>query len=398
MNFVFISPNFPDNYWLFCQGLKRLGVNVCGIGDAPYETLSEELKQNLNEYYRVDSLSNYDEMIKAIGYFTYRYGKIDWLESNNEYWLRQDALLRREFNIQTGIQLEAIDGYQCKSRMKEYYAKAGVKTARWCLSENLEELEAFANQVGFPLIAKPNIGVGAGNTHKINSMDELRSLVAAGFNEAMIFEEFIKGDVTSYDGIVNERGEILFETSHVYTASIMDAVNEHQGIGCYSRLSLPDELKQAGRKTVAAFNTRSRFFHFEFFVLSEDQPGVGNQGDVLGLEVNMRPPGGFLPDLINYANDFNIYQLWADMIVTNQTSMTSERPYSAVFMGRKDCLSYQYSLQDIRDEFKEAVLDIRRLPSVLAEAMGDVVVLARFKTTAEVERFVAACSRLADNS
>lgn len=100
------------------------------------------------------------------------------------------------------------------------------------------------------MIAKPNIGVGAGNTHKINSMDELRSLVAAGFNEAMIFEEFIKGDVTSYDGIVNERGEILFETSHVYTASIMDAVNEHQGIGCYSRLSLPDELKQAGRKTV----------------------------------------------------------------------------------------------------------------------------------------------------
>lgn len=397
MNFVFISPNFPDNYWLFCQGLKNLGVNVCGIGDAPYDTLSEELKKNLNEYYRVDSLENYDEMIKALGYFTYRYGKIDWLESNNEYWLRQDAKLRREFNIRTGIQIEDIDGYQRKSRMKEYYQKAGVKTARWCLSSNIQELEAFAQQVGFPLVAKPNIGVGAGNTHKINSMDELSELCAKGFDEEMIFEEFIQGNVTSYDGIVNERGEILFETSHVYTSSIMDAVNEHQGIGCYSRLQLPENLKQAGRRSVAAFNTKSRFFHFEFFILNQDQEGVGCKGDVLGLEVNMRPPGGFLPDLINYANDFNIYQLWADMIVTNQTSMTSERPYSAVFMGRKDCITYQCSLQDIRDEFKEAVLDIRRLPKVLAEAMGDTVVLARFKSTEEVERFVDACSRTIKN-
>ena len=23
MNFVFISPNFPENYWMFCRGLKK---------------------------------------------------------------------------------------------------------------------------------------------------------------------------------------------------------------------------------------------------------------------------------------------------------------------------------------------------------------------------------------
>ena len=55
MNFIFISPNFPTNYWRFCKELKDNGVNVLGIGDAPYEELSDALKGALSEYYRVDS-------------------------------------------------------------------------------------------------------------------------------------------------------------------------------------------------------------------------------------------------------------------------------------------------------------------------------------------------------
>ena len=32
-NFIFISPNFPDNYWHFCAELKKNGLRVLGIGD-----------------------------------------------------------------------------------------------------------------------------------------------------------------------------------------------------------------------------------------------------------------------------------------------------------------------------------------------------------------------------
>ena len=35
MNFIFISPNFPQTYWNFCERLRRRGVTVLGIGDAP---------------------------------------------------------------------------------------------------------------------------------------------------------------------------------------------------------------------------------------------------------------------------------------------------------------------------------------------------------------------------
>ena len=83
-NFVFISPNFPMTYWKFCAELKKNGMRVLGIGDSPYENLLQELRDSLDEYYKVSSLENYDEVFKAVAFFSFKYGKIDWLESNNE--------------------------------------------------------------------------------------------------------------------------------------------------------------------------------------------------------------------------------------------------------------------------------------------------------------------------
>ena len=102
-NFIFISPDFPDNYWKFCRELKNDGFNVLGIGDCPYNQLTEELKDSLSEYYWVTNLQNYDEVFRAVAFFTFRYGKIEYIESNNEFWLERDAMLRTEFNVKTGF-------------------------------------------------------------------------------------------------------------------------------------------------------------------------------------------------------------------------------------------------------------------------------------------------------
>ena len=126
-NFIFISPNFPTNYWKFCAELKKNGMNVLGIGDCPYDQLMPELRGALNEYYKVSSLENYDEVFRAVAFLTYKHGKIDWLESNNEYWLERDAMLRTAFNITTGFHTEDMQPVKYKSAMKANYAKAGIK-------------------------------------------------------------------------------------------------------------------------------------------------------------------------------------------------------------------------------------------------------------------------------
>ena len=71
-NCVFISPNFPTNYWKFCRELKNNGLNVLGVGDQPYDELSQDLKNSLTEYYKVGSLENYDEVYRAVAFFAFK--------------------------------------------------------------------------------------------------------------------------------------------------------------------------------------------------------------------------------------------------------------------------------------------------------------------------------------
>ena len=394
MNFIFISPHFPESYWLFCQGLKNNGVNVLAIADAPYESLSTNLKNSINEYYKVNSMENYDEMLRAVAFYTFKYGKIDWIESNNVYCLRQDARLRMDFNIANGLTFSHMDDFQSKSRMKTFYQKAQLPTARYCIVSTLENALEFIQEVGYPIVIKPDIGVGSSDTRKIRNQEELETYFKHPRMVKMIMEEYINGESFSFDGITDSHKKVLFMTSHQYTDSIMDSVNEQKTIGCYSYMNIPEDILDAGLRTVKAFNTRSRFFHFEFFRLNEDKEGVGKKGDILGLEVNMRPPGGFLPDMINYANDSNVYQLWADMIVHDKIEHVQHRKYSSGFIGRRDNLEYAHSTQEIQHKYGDNILMIKRLPKALAEGMGDEVIVARFPSEEEIRQFFAYCSEI----
>jgi hypothetical protein len=101
------SPHFP-NYRLFCYHLHMLGVNVLGLADEPYDLLSPDLKASLTEYYRVNDMHSYDELVRALGYLTHRYGKIDRIDSLNEYWLETEARLRTDFNIRTLAEINRV--------------------------------------------------------------------------------------------------------------------------------------------------------------------------------------------------------------------------------------------------------------------------------------------------
>lgn len=162
MNLVFISPNFPDNFRNFCDRLHRNGVNVLGIGDAPYDSLHDDLKNSLTEYYKVDNMEDYGQVYRAVAYFAFRHGRIDWIESNNEYWLELDAELRRDFNVGTGVHPDELALWKSKAAMKPVYKAAGIPSARQHRVSDVEAAKAFIEEIGgYPVFAKPTVGVGA---------------------------------------------------------------------------------------------------------------------------------------------------------------------------------------------------------------------------------------------
>ena len=386
-NFVFISPNFPDTYWRFCRELKNDGFNVLGIGDCEYFQLSNELRMSLTEYYKVNSLENYDEVYRAVAFFTFKYGRIDWLESNNEYWLEQDARLRTDYNITSGFKSEDIPKIKFKSKMKPFYKKAGVKVARYCIAKDIKTCKKFIGQVGYPVIVKPDNGVGANDTHKICSDDELKAFFDYKLPVSYIMEEFIQGEVNTYDAIVNGDGEPVFETGNVTPYSLMDVVVD-SGTCLFYILNKPyDDVRDAGRRVLKAFGVRSRFVHLEFFRLTCDQP-IGKKGEVVALEVNMRPSGGISPEMMNIANSTDVYKIWADTIAYGGTSLqTGERFYCA-FAGRRDGKHYVYHEQDIRDKFGGNLKMVGRVPRALSGTMGDTMFVASFKSKEELDEFL----------
>lgn len=72
MNFVFISPHFPRTYWQFANRLKRNGVNVLGIGDCPYDSLDNNVRESLTEYYYVQNMQDYDQVFRAVAFFSFK--------------------------------------------------------------------------------------------------------------------------------------------------------------------------------------------------------------------------------------------------------------------------------------------------------------------------------------
>ena len=387
-NFIFISPNFPTNYWMFCRELKKNGLNVLGIGDQPYDELSDDLKNSLNEYYKVDNLENDDQVYRAVAFLIYKHGRIDWLESNNEYWLERDARLRTDFNITTGFQAADIPHIKYKSKMKEYYKRAGIPVARYHLVDGLEGCLEFAGKVGYPIVAKPDNGVGASHTFKIKDDQEMERFFELKWPDTpYIMEEFVNGEVNSYDAIIDSNGEPMFETGNVTPMSIMDIVNNKDNSIYYILKNLPNDTRLAGRATVKSFGVRSRFVHFEFFRLTKDQEGLGRKGDLVALEVNMRPCGGFTPDMIDFAHNTDVYKIWADMVAFDRSTMpVGENAYCA-FAGRRDGKDFVMSHKDILDKYGSHIKMVNRIPDVLAEAMGNQMYVAVFDYQRELDAF-----------
>ena len=387
MNYVFISPAYPVTCTQFCDRLHKHGVNVLGIGDVPYDTLNDQLKSSLMEYYFVDSLEDYDQVYRAVAFFIHKYGRIDWLESLNEYWLPVDARLRTDFNIAVGTREDRIGDLVRKSCMKRLFIEAGIPTARQHIVSDLEAAQAFVKEVGYPVIVKPDIGVGANGTMKINREDELLAFYSDLPQTPYVMEEFLSGDICTYDAILGPGCEPLFESMCTYPP-VIDSVQNDESIHFYTVPDVPVQLRDFGRKAAKAFGADRRFVHFEFINITKDYEGIGKAGDYAIMEVNMRPAGGHDPDMMNYAQSIDVFDIYAQMVTANGADIPEAADhYICAYAARKDGCSYARSPEEIMERYGGAIVMQEEMPPIDWPSMGRYVYMARFKEKEEMEEY-----------
>jgi hypothetical protein len=328
MNLVFLSPHFPPSHLSFCRALRARGVNVLGVGDVPREAVSPELHAVLGDYVHVRDLGDEDTMVRALGLLTFRHGRIDRIESLNEHWLEIEGRLRGAFNT-VGLHGDRAVLYRKKSGMAEVLRAHGLEGPPEALVNTADDLRRFAETHPLPLFMKPDRGVGAEGAFPIRDAAALaQAIAAAPFAEPMVVQTFIEGRLTTYDGLTNNEGEVVFASSLIYSDTVFDIRNEQRNVYFYSRRELPEALVGLGEQVVKAFAVPGRFFHLEFF----ERP----DGSFLPLEMNLRPPGGFCVDLMNFACDIDLYELWARIMAGERVApLTVHRPFHAAHIGRR---------------------------------------------------------------
>lgn len=370
LNYILISPGFPRSQTSFARRLKEEGVTVLGVGSNYIDDLDEDLKDALTEFYHVDDLANYEDVLKAVGYFTYRYGRIDRIESHNEHWLVQDARLRTDFNV-FGLKDEDIEKVKYKSKMKEVFRSCGIPVARGAVVRNLDEAQFLIQEFGYPVVVKPDMGVGAQNTSLIRNEEQLQRFFETKTKQDYILEEFIKGTVVSFDGLTDREGRVVFCSNFIFNAGVMDIVNQNLDMFYYSDRYPRQDLLKMGMKAVKNFSLKERFFHIEFFRTEDER--------LVALEVNVRPPGGYSIDMWNYSYDIDMYRLYARLVARNEFDAKVERKFYCAHVGRKYGREFRHDVDEVVSRCGPDFLNHGELPGIFAKALGDYAFIFRTK-------------------
>ncbi len=381
MNFVFISPQFPPHFYLFVQALREQGFRVLGLGDAPYDSLRPELRESLTEYFYTPNLTDTDAMVRAVGYFTWKHGLIHRIESLNESWLAVEATLREHFNI-PGLRPPDIARLRSKYGMAVVFRAADIPHPLCEKAVDAPQVKAFARRAGYPIVIKPDVGAGAARTFKLSSDEEVDAAIIQPLADAVV-QNFIKGQMLTYDGFVDSRGRVVFAISHQYLDGIMEVVNEARDSAFWTLREMPPELEAIGRKTLAALGLRERWFHLEFF--------RGEDGRFLVLEANLRPPGATMTDTMNYACDADVYRLWARMLTgEDMDGIRLEAHFHAAHITRRHHhRNYQLSREQLLARLGGNLLLHGPTPPAYRVNLGDEMYLVRYTRLEDLHQAIS---------
>ncbi|MBR9982841.1 MAG: carboxylate--amine ligase, partial [Desulfatitalea sp.] len=242
------------------------------------------------------------------------------------------------------------------------------------------EARALIATTGYPVVAKPDAGVGALDTFRLDAEADLDAFFAAKPEADYIMEAFVQGAIVSFDGLADAHGELVFYTAHRFSQGIMETVNEDRHLHYVSMREIPTALELAGRQCIRAFDVKARFFHIEFF---ETAPG-----DYVALEVNMRPPGGYTTDMFNYACDVDVYKLWAQVMISGSAPVDYQRKYHCCYASRKKRYDYQHSHEAVTARWSEAMMQVVHVPGVFSSALGDLGYIFRAPDMARIDEIV----------
>lgn len=194
-----------------------------------------------------------------------------------------------------------------KDRMRAMLHAAGVPVPRFEYVSNLSDAGRGADTIGYPVCVKPTNRAGSIGVRKVENAAELEDAVTAAWSSrlfgrgAILIEEWVSGtevsvETVTFDGATTVCAITLKHVSpHPYCYEIGHTVPYHP--------EDQEALQEVVTRALAALRIEQALAHVEVMITSK--------GPVV-IEVNARPAGDLIPDLIYLASGLNLYEVWAD--------------------------------------------------------------------------------------
>src|SRR5512133_3536370 len=214
---AFVAPFLlPATARFVLTAAKLPDVSLAVITTEPADRLSQELKEHLAGHWRVDDALDPQQLIAAVRGLSQQVGPVERLVGALEQ-LQVPMAYAREVLGLDGMDVQTALNVRDKSRMKTVLRAAGVPCARHQLVTDPAEAWAFAEAVGFPLVAKPPAGAGAQATYRLDDATALRGWLEAippDSDAPGLLEEVLDGHAHTFD--------IATKGSHNVLTSIHD--------------------------------------------------------------------------------------------------------------------------------------------------------------------------------
>ncbi|MCS6798219.1 MAG: ATP-grasp domain-containing protein [Myxococcota bacterium] len=321
---VFVAPFPLETTMRFARAAAALpGVRLLGVVRELPRGRDRALYADVE---RVADPLDAGQLEAAVRRLAARHGRPHRLVGVLEPLQVQLAEVRERLGI-PGTDVRTATLFRDKARMKEALRAAGLPCARHRLLTSVAEGEAFAAEVGLPLVLKPPAGMGCKATWRVDNREQLRSALEAARpspDHPVLAEEFLRGTEHSLETIT-VRGRPRFWSVTRYAPTPLE-VMEHPWIQwCIQAprdLSGPQwtAARDLGIAAVRALGLGDGFTHMEWFRRPDGTLAIG--------EIAARPPGANIVRVTGLAYDADLYRAWARAVIDGAYDPVGERRHS----------------------------------------------------------------------
>lgn len=391
---IFVAPFFLETTLRFVAGAAGLpGVNLSLISQDSAEKLPSSLRAELAARWRVEDALDPQQLADAARALARKLGPPARMLGALEQLQVPLAQARDVLGVE-GLDAESAMNFRDKARMKDVLRAADVPCARHVLAGNVEQLEAFADLAGFPLVAKPPAGAGGKGTFRLDSPKDLANLLQRyppSERSPTLLEEFVSGTEHSFDSIMVRGKPAWYSISRYMPAPLQVLENPWIQWCVFLPRDVSGEefepIREVGFRAVEALGLQTGLSHMEWFQLSDGRIAIS--------EVGARPPGAQITSLLSWAYDLDFYRAWPRLMVFDQFD-PPPRKYAvgaAYFRGQRSHASGMrvravHGLNEAQRRFGHLVVE-SRLPSAGQYASdsyeGEGYVIIRHPESAVIE-------------